>query len=37
VKIDGESFLSANDALISDNGERYDYVLANPPLVRKAA
>jgi len=36
-EIDGESFLSANDALISDNGERYDYVLANPPFGKKSS
>ncbi|MCL4165815.1 UNVERIFIED_CONTAM: hypothetical protein GTU68_002437, partial [Idotea baltica] len=31
-EIDGESFINPNDALISDDGERYDYVLANPPF-----
>jgi len=29
-EIDGESFINPNDALIADDGERYDYVLANP-------
>lgn len=36
-EIDGESFLSPNDALISDNGSRYDYVLANPPFGKKSS
>ncbi|MBI9105226.1 MAG: N-6 DNA methylase [Spirochaetales bacterium] len=36
-EIDGDSFLSANDALISDNGVRYDYVLANPPFGKKSS
>lgn len=36
-EIDGESFLSPNDALISDNGNRYDYVLANPPFGKKSS
>ncbi|MBU1043626.1 MAG: type I restriction-modification system subunit M [Candidatus Omnitrophica bacterium] len=36
-EIDGESFLSANDALISDDGSRYDYVLANPPFGKKSS
>jgi len=31
-EIDGESFISFNDALIADTGKRYDYVLANPPF-----
>ena len=33
-EIDGESFISSADALIADEGDRYDYVLANPPLVK---
>lgn len=36
-EIDGESFLSPNDALISDDGSRYDYVLANPPFGKKSS
>ncbi|TRX72564.1 class I SAM-dependent DNA methyltransferase [Carboxylicivirga sp. M1479] len=36
-EIDGESFLSAADALISDDGKRYDYVLANPPFGKKSS
>ncbi|MDM8564945.1 class I SAM-dependent DNA methyltransferase [Candidatus Halobeggiatoa sp. HSG11] len=36
-EIDSESFLSPNDALISDDGERYDYVLANPPFGKKSS
>lgn len=36
-EIAGESFLSANDALISDDGNRYDYVLANPPFGKKSS
>jgi type I restriction enzyme M protein len=36
-EIDGDSFLSANDALISDDGMRYDYVLANPPFGKKSS
>ncbi|WP_111308668.1 class I SAM-dependent DNA methyltransferase [Confluentibacter sediminis] len=36
-EIDGESFISAADALISDDGKRYDYVLANPPFGKKSS
>ena len=36
-EIDGESFLSSNDALVSDNGNRFDYVLANPPFGKKSS
>ncbi|MBN2828963.1 MAG: SAM-dependent DNA methyltransferase [Candidatus Cloacimonetes bacterium] len=36
-EIDGESFISSNDALISDTGARYDYVLANPPFGKKSS
>jgi len=35
--IDGESFISPNDALISDDGKRFDYVLANPPFGKKSS
>ena len=34
--IDGEVPVSSNDALIADSGERYDYVLANPPFGKKS-
>jgi len=36
-EIDGNSFINANDALISDDGGRYDYVLANPPFGKKSS
>jgi len=36
-EIDGESSISPNDALISDEGNRYDYVLANPPFGKKSS
>lgn len=36
-EIDGESFINPNDALISDDGKRYDYVLANPPFGKKSS
>lgn len=36
-EIDGDSFISANDALVSDDGSRYDYVLANPPFGKKSS
>lgn len=36
-EIDGESAISPNDALISDEGVRYDYVLANPPFGKKSS
>lgn len=35
--IDSESFISPNDALISDDGRRFDYVLANPPFGKKSS
>jgi type I restriction enzyme M protein len=31
------NFISPNDALISDNGNRYDYVLTNPPFGKKSS
>lgn len=34
---DSETFISPTDALISDNGIRYDYVLANPPFGKKSS
>lgn len=36
-QIDGESMISPTDALISDTGERFDYVLANPPFGKKSS
>ena len=36
-EIDGESFINPNDALISDDGKRFDYVLANPPFGKKSS
>ncbi|MES0488443.1 MAG: class I SAM-dependent DNA methyltransferase [Leptospirales bacterium] len=36
-EIDGESFISPADALISDAGVRYDYVLTNPPFGKKSS
>ena len=36
-EIDGETLISSVDALISDSGERYDYVLANPPFGKKSS
>ncbi len=36
-EIDGESFISPADALIADSGDRYDYVLANPPFGKKSS
>jgi type I restriction enzyme M protein len=34
---DSETFISPADALISDNGLRVDYVLANPPFGKKSS
>jgi type I restriction enzyme M protein len=36
-EIDGESPISSTDALITDNGKRFDYVLANPPFGKKSS
>lgn len=36
-EIDGESMVSPNDALVSDEGKRFDYVLANPPFGKKSS
>lgn len=36
-EIDGTSFISSTDALVSDDGSRYDYVLANPPFGKKSS
>jgi type I restriction enzyme M protein len=36
-EIVGESLVSPNDALVADSGQRYDYVLANPPFGKKSS
>ncbi len=36
-EIDGESFISSADALVADEGCRFDYVLANPPFGKKSS
>jgi type I restriction enzyme M protein len=36
-EIDGTSFISSADALVVDEGTRYDYVLANPPFGKKSS
>jgi len=36
-EIDGQSSISSNDALIADSGQRFDYVLANPPFGKKSS
>jgi len=36
-EIDGESFISSADALVADEGSRYDIVLANPPFGKKSS
>ncbi len=36
-EIDGESLINPNDALIADNGQRFDYILANPPFGKKSS
>jgi type I restriction enzyme M protein len=36
-EIDGLAFISPNDALISDEGVRVDYVMANPPFGKKSS
>lgn len=36
-EIDGESMISPNDALVADEGTRFDYVLANPPFGKKSS
>ena len=35
--ITGSSTISAQDALLADPGDRYDYVLANPPFGKKSS
>ena len=36
-EIDGNSFISSNDALVAHDGNHYDYVLANPPFGKKSS
>ena len=36
-EIDGETSISPNDALVADEGKRYDYVLANPPFGKRSS
>lgn len=36
-EIDGKSMISPNDALVADEGKRFDYVLANPPFGKKSS
>jgi type I restriction enzyme M protein len=36
-EIGGETHISSADALISDEGKRYDYVLTNPPFGKKSS
>lgn len=35
--IDSDNFISPADALIADDGRRFDYVLANPPFGKKSS
>src|SRR2546423_5098096 len=35
--IDSENFISSADALVADDGSRFDYVLANPPFGKKSS
>ncbi|MFB9865636.1 class I SAM-dependent DNA methyltransferase [Rufibacter immobilis] len=35
--IDSDNFISPADALIAASGERYDYILANPPFGKKSS
>lgn len=36
-EIDGDVPISPNDSLIADSGQRFDYVLANPPFGKKSS
>jgi type I restriction enzyme M protein len=36
-EIDSNPLISSADALIADSGERFDYVLANPPFGKKSS
>ncbi|MFZ2899456.1 MAG: N-6 DNA methylase, partial [Saprospiraceae bacterium] len=35
--IDSENVISSTDALVADDGRRYDYVLTNPPFGKKSS
>ena len=35
--IDSDNFIAPTDALIADAGQRFDYVLANPPFGKKSS
>lgn len=35
--LEGEPTIDRSDALIADNGKRFDYVLANPPFGKKSS
>ena len=36
-EIDGAATVSPNDSLVADTGERFDFVLANPPFGKKSS
>lgn len=36
-EIDGGTAISPNDALVADEGKRFDYVLTNPPFGKKSS
>ncbi len=36
-EIDGDPLIKATDALVADDGLRFDYVLANPPFGKKSS
>ncbi len=36
-EIDGDAPISPNDALVADSGQRFDYILANPPFGKKSS
>jgi len=36
-ELDGEPTVDRSDALIGDNGRRFDYVMANPPFGKKSS
>ncbi|HBM15973.1 MAG TPA: DNA methyltransferase [Lentisphaeria bacterium] len=35
--LDTAAMISSNDSLVADNGERFDYVLTNPPFGKKSS
>ena len=35
--IDSDNFISPNDSLVADNGDRFDFILANPPFGKKSS